>query len=88
MYGERWVEDRENLSDDGDEPPEHRVAGYLEATGPGNWTLETIGSIEVRSLQEDLTAQQSGGLRVPVHTWGVNVQGKRSSCSTATHARP
>lgn len=79
MYGEWWVEDRENLSGDSYEPPEHRVAGYLEATGPSNWTLETIGSVEGRSLQEHLSAQRSGGSNGPVHIWGVNAQGKAFS---------
>ena len=79
MYGEWWVEDRENLSDDSYEPPEHRVAGYLEATDPSNWTLETIGSVEGRPLQESLSAQRAGQSSGPMHIWGVNAQGNAFS---------
>ena len=77
MYGEWWVEDREDLDGDSYEPPEHRVAGYLEATGPDNWTLETIGSVEGRSLHSQLSTD--GRPSGPVHIWGVNAQGEKFS---------
>lgn len=79
MYGEWWIEDRQGLEGESHEPPTHRVAGNLDATSCDNWTFETIGSVDGRSLHSHLFAADAGGLDRPAHIWGINAEGKAFS---------
>lgn len=79
MYGEWWIEDWADLDGESYEPPAHRVAGNMEATGPDNWTLEAIGSVEGRSLHSQLSAEGVRGPDGPEHIWGINAEGKAFS---------
>ena len=79
MYGEWWIENRADLEGESYEAPSHRVAGNLEAAGPDNWTFETIGSVDGRSLHSYLSAEGARGLDGPAHIWGLNAEGKAFS---------
>ena len=79
MYGEWWIENRADLDGESYEPPAHRVAGNMEATGPDNWTFEAIGSVEGRSLHSKLPAEGVRGPGGPAHIWGINAEGKAFS---------
>lgn len=79
MYGEWWIEDRADLDGETYKPPAHRVAGNMEAIGPDNWTFETIGSVEGRSLHSQLPTDLAHGPSGPAHIWGINAEGKAFS---------
>ena len=79
MYGEWWIADRQDLQGEPYEPPAHRVAGNLDATDSDNWTFETIGSVDGRSLHSHAFAVDDSELDGPAHIWGINAEGKAFS---------
>lgn len=79
MFGEWWIEDRDDLEDGSYELPERRVAGNLDADGSDGWTFETIGSVGSESLHAHIGSSSNHGLGGPAHIWGINAAGESFS---------